>query len=109
MKYINIIVSALVIGLLAACTKPDLPIAVTFRDATLEKSKVAQIHNNSKEVLKIRVTATGKDGASKISDEILLPPGGPLEIGWLEGWSFIQGEKIAISSPGFSNHKVSIP
>lgn len=99
----------LALVVLSACGKPALPVAVTFREAVLEKSKVAQFHNNSSQALKVIVTCVGKAGDSKASKEILLEPGKPFEIGWLEGWSFLPGEKVVVSSAGFANFSVSVP
>ena len=89
--------------------KPALPVSVTFREAALQKSKVAQIHSNSNESLKIVVVCVGKDGAAKKSSELLLEPKGLLQIGHMEGWPFLTGEKVVVKSAGFADLSVDVP
>ena len=111
----NVVSSLLVFTLLmfAACSKPApaMPVSVTFREASMQQSKVVQLHNNSGQPMKITLTFVGKDGATKQSNEILLPvsPPAPTEFGWMQGWAFLAGEKLIVRSAGFSDLEVPVP
>jgi hypothetical protein len=89
-------------SIVSALHKPllSLPVTVTYRDATVGNSRVAQFHNNSNEALTIKITWIKSDKGffEAPSETVTLWPGEMKEQGWLEGWEFHSGDSITISN-----------
>lgn len=90
------IAGALTLLVLAALIKKPLPVTVAFREAALQQGLVAVVSNTSPEQLKVAYTIEGTGTGGTKQGELFLNPGGAGEIGWMQGWRFVPGEKITL-------------
>jgi hypothetical protein len=99
------------IGTLAitGCSKPDMPVSVSFRKAKLDASLVAQIHNNSDTSMKIVVEASSRTTGGTKKEEMVIGGKKTKEFGWAEGWRFVSGESIRIHQADYADLKVTVP
>ena len=102
---------AVVLGTLAYVRPwtPSLPFSCAFRPAHFGHALVAQIHNNSNTVHKVLISIESPTTQQMLRKLEILGPGGVAEIGWLEGWSFVSGEKLRVHEAGFRDLDVSVP
>jgi hypothetical protein len=94
--------------------KPDLPVAVTFRRASVSnKGYVAQFSNGSGRYLAVRAQFENTTMKQKVERGIELPPERnarwPVEVGWQEGWKFVSGETIHITHEDYRSLTVIVP
>ena len=99
------------IGTLAmtGCSKPDMPVSVSFRKAKLDASLVAQIHNNSDSSMKVVVEASSRTTGGTKKEEMVIGGRKTKEFGWAEGWRFVSGESIRIHQADYADLKVTVP
>lgn len=88
------IACAFALLVLAALIKKPLPLAVSFRQAALQQGLVAIVTNTSSEQLKVVYSIEGTGTGNGKEGELFLTPGGTGEIGWMQGWRFVPGEKV---------------
>lgn len=87
--------------------RPTLPVAVTFRKATLGEGHVAQIRNESERALAVRLRHKKAEGEPK--EMILVLKGGDAdELGWMEGWKFAPGDTLLVQESGHKSIRVSV-
>ena len=94
---------------LTSCSKPSMPVSISFRPAKLDSSLVGQFKNNSNRYLTIVLTFENKTLNQRKKGYIELPPMSTKEIGWQEGWSFMSGEYVTISHEDYSTKKERVP
>jgi ABC-type uncharacterized transport system auxiliary subunit len=94
---------------LLGCSKPNMPISVTYRKAVFDNSLVAQFNNNSDRYLTIILKFENKTLKQERSGFIEIAPRETKEIGWAEGWKFMSGEYITISHEDYATETVRMP
>jgi ribosomal protein L10 len=111
MKKATIAKIVLVIALAALCggCKPEMPVSVSFRNALVGKSLVAQIHNNSNATMKIVVEVSSPTTGETKKAEFVIGGKEMKEFGWAEGWQFVSGESIRIHNADYADLKVKVP
>lgn len=101
---------ALIFGLgFTGCSKPELPVAVSFRNAVLDKSLVAQFHNNSDTTMKVVVEMSSRTTDQSKKAELVIGGKAMTEVGWAEGWRFVSGESIRIHHSDYRDVKIKVP
>ena len=94
---------------LAGCSKPEVPVTVTFRTSPFSNGLVAQFHNNSNRHLAVVLDFQNKTLHQEKNGYIEIEPSATKEIGWLEGWKFMSGETITISHEDYSTVTLRVP
>lgn len=94
---------------LAGCSKPEMPVVVTYRKAMLDNSLVAQFHNNSERYLTVVVKFENRTLNQQKSGYIKIGPRENVEIGWTDGWKFMSGEYITLTHEDYNTQVVRIP
>lgn len=89
--------------------KPDLPVNITYRKSAVGEGYVVQFFNKSNKYIAFLVNFENKTLNKKKTDYIELSPGEIKEIGWMEGWKFISGEKIRLSHEDYKAITYKIP
>ena len=99
------------IGTLAitGCSKPAMPVSVSFRKAVLDNSIVARIHNNSDATMKIVVEVSSRTTGESKKAELVIGGKTMSEVGWAEGWRFVSGESIRIHHADYGDVQVTVP
>lgn len=101
---------ALLIALgLAGCSKPDMPVSITWREAKLDSSLVAQFRNNSNRHLAVMTRFENKTLNQTKEGYLELPPMETIEIGWMEGWKFMSGEYLTLAHEDYKTLSVRMP
>jgi hypothetical protein len=92
-------------------SKPDLPIAVTFRPAANDKSFVATYLNNSNEILAVLVTLNNPTTQDGQEITLVLPPKKPVEQSKKDifDWAYMSGDTIVIRHNNFSPMLIKVP
>lgn len=94
---------------LADESRPDLPVAVTFRKALLGSGLVATFRNTSQRVVEVRASfESPSTGASK-SAAFAIDPGIGVQVGYAQGWTFAPGQKVELSNPAFRPVVLTVP
>ncbi len=91
------------------CSKPAMPVSVTSREATLDKSLVAQFRNNSNRHLTVLVRFENKTLGQVKDGYIEIAPLETKEIGWMEGWKFMSGEYVTLAHEDYAAQTVRVP
>jgi hypothetical protein len=86
-----------------------LPVSVSFRNAHFDNSLVAQIHNDSDSVRKVLVLIQSPTTGETERMVELIPGRDMVEIGWLQGWRFVSGERLQIHQSGYRDEVETIP
>jgi hypothetical protein len=94
---------------IAGCSKPDMPVSVSFRKARLDASLVAQIHNNSDASIKVVVEASSRTTGGSKKEEMIIGGRKTKEFGWAEGWRFVSGENIRVHHADYADLNVTVP
>lgn len=81
--------------------RPALPIAVTYRPAIDGNSLVAQFHNTSAKYLAVQAVFENSGLHQKQSADLNIGPYNTVEVGWMQGWSFMSGETIALVNESY--------
>ena len=89
--------------------KPELPVAVTYRQAMLSDSYVAQFTNQSDRLLAIMVTARNPTMGRQQTFRLDIPANMTKEIGHIEGWSFVSGDVITLNHAEYAPLVKTIP
>ena len=84
-----------------------LPLKVTTRPALMGSGKVVVFQNDGGDSLRISITLHNAGNESKQYEDVL-DPNQMKEIGHLQGWSFIAGDEVAVTSPGYRPQKWTI-
>lgn len=108
-KIHSLLVALLMALTLVGCSKPDMPVSVSFRPALLDNSLVARFRNKSDRHLTVVVKFENRTLNQQMSSYIVLGPRETKEIGWLEGWAFMSGEYITMSHEDYSTKTVRVP
>jgi hypothetical protein len=88
---------------------PEMPIAVTYREALLGNGLASAFQNNSNRHLAVLVSFENPSMSQRKSFRLDLAPGEAKEIGHMEGWAFASGDKITVSHDEYRTEVVSIP
>ena len=91
-----------------AQTKP-MPIAVTFRQASLDSSYVARLRNNSGGTLKVLVQVQSRTTGQSKQAEVVIGADEVSEMGWAEGWRFVKGETLRIHHADYKDLVLTVP
>ena len=92
-----------------SCSKPSMPVSISFRGAALDQSLVAQFRNNSNRYLTIVAQFENKTLNQVKNGYIELPPMQTKEFGWMEGWKFMSGEYITVTHEDYASQTVRVP
>ena len=87
----------------AQLAKPGLPISVGFAG----QGSVAIFKNNSGQILEIQATLTSPTNRPS-RYELLIPSWGAKEIGPLDGWTFLGGQRITLTNTNFRPMKIDL-
>jgi hypothetical protein len=93
----------------AEASKPTLPVSVSYRQAILGPGLVARFTNESSESLELRVRADSPATNFYHAWYLVIPPGRTREIGPLEGWSFLDGQRLELSNVNFRSAAGTVP
>lgn len=85
---------------LEAARLPEPNVQVTLRKGFVTTGNVAGFKNTSNQIIAITAELERLSSSLKKSFAITLDPGQVREMGGLEGWAFVPGDKIKISQPG---------
>jgi|688.fasta_scaffold151478_2 hypothetical protein len=83
--------------------KTPVPVVITLRDSLFGEGMVAIFSNQTPNNLRITVTLENKEKQQTKSGYLDIEPNGKREIGWVEGWKFLNGETITVSHPEYSS------
>jgi hypothetical protein len=113
LKYVGLIVVALVIGVLLLSradqmAKPPLPVSIGFRQALMGPGLVAQFRNNSDTMLEVRATFRSTDTNMSNTYDLVLPAHGIREFGWMQGWQFVPGQQIELMNNRFRTGTMTV-
>ena len=108
-KIHSLLLGVLVALALVGCSKPEMPVSVSYRTALLDSSLVAQFHNNSDRHLTVVVKFENRTLNQQKDGYIGLAPRETKEIGWVEGWKFMSGEYITMSHEDYATRTVRMP
>jgi Zn finger protein HypA/HybF involved in hydrogenase expression len=86
---------------LAAESRPDLPVRISFRRALLGQGEVGTFQNLSDRVLEITLDVISPATGASMHRSYVLNPRGMIQVGPLERWPFAPGQKIELTNPGF--------
>jgi hypothetical protein len=89
--------------------KPEMPVSVSFREARVGNSMVAQIHNHADKTIKVLVEASSATTGRTKTAEFVIGGKEMEEFGWADGWPFVSGESIRIHDADYSDLKVKVP
>ena len=98
---VAVIACVLILNRAQELSRPPLPVSVGFRQALMGPGLVAMFRNNSAVLLEVKATIQSSDINSTKTYQLVLPPNGVQEIGWLEGWSFVPGQRIDLMNNRF--------
>lgn len=91
-----------------AVSKPRLPVGGMTRDSISGRTKVLQLTSEADRAyiidVKVKRPATGITKTFSYKSE----PGKTEEIGWAEGWGFVDGDEVVLSHPEFADFKTFI-
>ena len=104
-----VVVIGLILLLAYAIWRPPLPIATTFRPAIDGNSEVAQFHNTGNKYLVIQATFENAGLDRRRGAVLNIGPYQTVEFGWLEGWSFMSGERIVLFGDGYRAQSIRVP
>jgi len=94
----------------AGCVrKQKLPVTVEFRQSLLGEGVVAVVKNDTSTQMKVLITGSNRTTKQRKTWAVLLRPHGCKEIGWVQGWAFVQGETIIIEHEGYSPKQIVVP
>lgn len=88
----------------AEASKPELPVlpvGVSFRHALLSDGYVAVLHNQSRTMLPLSVTAVNAATHQMHQWHVVLDAGHRLDIGSLDGWIFAAGDELDLQNDGY--------
>jgi hypothetical protein len=103
------IVFVIALAALAGGCKPEMPVSVSFRNARLDPSVVAQIPNNSDTAIKVVVAATSVTTGETKRRQFVIGGKDMMEFGWAQGWRFVSGESIRIHHAAYADLNVRVP
>lgn len=92
-----------------APVEPDVPVAVTFRNALLSGGKVARFRNTSPSQLAFTIDIVRASTDRRLNKDLVLDAGDTRELGEREGWSFAQGDEITLSRKGLKSVTIIAP
>lgn len=95
--------------LLACPWKPRLPVVVSYRTAWMDSSLVAQIHNDSDSLRKVLFVIESPTTGQIMNKVEVIPARGMAEVGWLEGWRFVSGERVRVHQAGYRDYDDVVP
>jgi hypothetical protein len=84
---------------LAAESRPDLPVALSFRRGLLSAGLVGMIRNTSNRELEFSLDLESPATGRHMRRSIVLNPHALMEIGGHQGWAFAPGQRITLNNP----------
>jgi len=106
---IAILLLSLVTSFADTSDTPDMPIKVTYRKAITSAGYVLQFHNISSDVIPIKVTLTNPETDTQKVYKLIIPAFKQKEIGVVQGWDAVPGDKITIENTDYKTENVEIP
>lgn len=104
-----IVIGLAIVGHSVEQSKPQLPVAVSYRQALLGDGLVARFTNRSPGTLELRVQADSPATHFYHDWYLVIPSGGTREVGWLQGWDFLPGQQIELSNANFRPKENVVP
>jgi hypothetical protein len=83
---------------LAAASRHDLPIQLSFRDAVLRSGKVAVLHNLADADIEVVLEVDSPASGDHIRQPLVISAHGMLEIGAAQGWRFAPGQIVTLDN-----------
>ncbi len=77
-------------------SKPDLPIALTYRGAITGPGLVISLKNNSNRSLAVLMTVANATTKQVKTFRLDISPQQTTEVGYLEGWTFASGDSVKV-------------
>jgi hypothetical protein len=96
-----------IIGLLllsvftAMADLPDMPVKVTYRKALTSDGYVFQFHNITSDLLPVKVTLVNPATETQKVFKLVIPAFKQKEIGSLQGWDAVPGDKATIENADY--------
>ncbi len=88
---------------------PAIPVSVTFREAALDNSLVAQIRNTSDRPIKLLVKVHSSTTNETKQGEVVVGGNQVAEVGWAEGWRFVSGETLRLHHADYRDLEFTVP
>lgn len=105
-KFLSIVLASV---LLTGCFKEESPITIMHRESAVGRGKVVVITNPSGQKVAIDVLISSSETDQEATLKYTLNPRTFAEIGWAQGWQFVSGEEIIVSSNKYSDVEYTIP
>jgi hypothetical protein len=86
---------------LAAETRPDLPVNLSFRKGLMSPGLVGVFRNTSSKELEFTLDIESPATGRHVRRAVVLNPNGFFEIGAKEGWAFAPGQRITLNNPAY--------
>jgi septal ring factor EnvC (AmiA/AmiB activator) len=86
---------------LAAETRPDLPVNLTFHKGLLSAGLVGVFRNTSNKELEFTLDVQSPATDRHLRRAIVINPNGSYELGTREGWAFAPDQRITLNNPAF--------
>jgi hypothetical protein len=92
-----------------ASAPPPLPIVVMYRPAYPNNSLIAQFINPTNKYLAVSATFSNAGLHESRTTVLNIGPAQGVEVGQLQGWQFMSGEKIELSVSGYRPATYTVP
>jgi hypothetical protein len=89
--------------------RPALPVEVGFRKSLVGQGMVAEFTNRADKPLALTVTINSASGEKKDGKTIELKTGEKAEVGWVQGWKFVKGDRITVKNPDYRDLEGTVP
>jgi hypothetical protein len=93
---------------LAAESRPDLPINLSFRQALLSAGLVGIFRNTSGQELEFTLDLESPATGQHVRKAVVLNANGILEIGAQQGWAFAPGQRVMLNNPAYRPHAYTV-
>jgi hypothetical protein len=93
---------------IAAESRPDLPIKLSFRQALTSQGEVAMMQNVSGRTLQFVIDVQSPTG-QHFRRPLVIDGGRTVQLGAHEGWTFAPGQMVTLSSPSFRPVVMPVP
>jgi hypothetical protein len=81
--------------------KPEMPVSISYRKALTGPGYVAMFSSKNNKNIVVNAEITCPESGSYINKRLDIPTQGTKEIGYLEGWSFKNGDIIILTNQNY--------
>jgi len=89
--------------------KPDMPIALKYRESSVGQGYVVGLTNQSNRHLEVVVTARNPTTGEEKKWTLGISPADTEQLGWLEDWAFESGETVVVQHADYKTMRCQIP